>query len=76
LFLDELVEIVDTLTMYPEERRKVVRLLAEIEADVELTQTGLGELRFGEVDCLDSAEVALKGPEVKLRHEIAQMDPT
>ena len=29
---DELAEIIDTLTMHPEERRKVVRLLSEIEA--------------------------------------------
>ena len=29
---DELAEIIDTLTMHPEERRKVGRLLAEIEA--------------------------------------------
>jgi hypothetical protein len=29
---DELAEIIDTLTMHPDERRKVVRLLAEIEA--------------------------------------------
>ena len=29
---DELAEIIDTLTMHPEERRKVVRLLAEIGA--------------------------------------------
>jgi hypothetical protein len=29
---DELAEIIDTLTMHPEEPRKVVRLLAEIEA--------------------------------------------
>ena len=29
---DELAEIIDTLTMHPVERRKVVRLLSEIEA--------------------------------------------
>ena len=29
---DELADIIDMLTMHPEERRKVVRLLAEIEA--------------------------------------------
>jgi len=30
---DELAEIIETLTMHPEERRKVARLLSEIDAD-------------------------------------------
>jgi hypothetical protein len=29
---DELADIIDMLTMYPDERRKLVRLLGEIEA--------------------------------------------
>ena len=29
----ELAGIIDTLTMHPEERRKVVRLLTEVDAD-------------------------------------------
>jgi hypothetical protein len=29
---DELAEIIDTLTLHPDERRRVVRALAEIEA--------------------------------------------
>jgi hypothetical protein len=29
---DELADIIDTLTMYPDARRKVVRMLAEIDA--------------------------------------------
>jgi hypothetical protein len=31
---DDWVDIIDMLTLQPEERRKVVRLLGEIEADV------------------------------------------